>query len=230
MLDEEIKVSAGGSHHKDAFTYNHPSFGIVQISHINGQCKTFGSEVESTSMIELTVSGCEVTQSLGSNWYHQTGEKVRVRMSAVQYAELISNPNTQGSPCSIIATENDGLIEGKHIDTQTQYVESKIEKTVEELHRTVSTLKKDMDAILDKKGTFKKSDKEAIKTLFSKSLRSINDSLPFYEKCMRENIEKLKSEARADINCHLQHAINETGLAVLKDPILVNHLLSITQK
>lgn len=227
MLDSEIKVKKGGSHHGDSFEYSHESFGMARISHIQGRCKTFGSELESSSLVELTISNCEVTQSLGTNWYHDTDDIVQVRMSAVQYAELISNPNSQGTPCTITHSEKHGRILEKHIDTKTQYVESKIEKTVNELHKNVATLQKDMNAILDRKGTFKKSDREDIKKLFHNSLLKINNNLPFYEKCMKENIEELKSEARADINCHIQHAINETGLAALKDPEIVKQLLNI---
>ena len=223
MLDTEIKVErASGS---EGGVYEHESFGMVKISHIHGVDKTFGSEVESTSLVELTITGCQVTQSLGQNWYHGRNEKVRVRMSAVQYAELISNPNSQGSPCTILNTEKLGRIKQKHIETQTQYVESEIERTVTNLHKTVADLREDLAELLDKKGTFKKSDKDQARKLVDTTIRAVNDYLPFYENCLKENIEKMKSEARADINCHIQHAISKTGIAALQDPQIVQRLL-----
>ena len=229
ILDTEIKREVKDDLSKTGdskeITYNHESFGMAKISHITGNSKTFGSEIESSSMIELTISGCEVTQDLGQNWYHPNKCIAKVRFSAVQFAEFITNPNGMGTPCTVGQTDQLGRIKQKHIDTQTEHVESKIKQTVEQLHKNVGTLQKDIDAVLNKKGVFKKEDKDDIRKLLNNSIRLINDQLPFYEKCMEENIDILKSEARADINTHIQHSINATGLAVLQDPKLINLLL-----
>lgn len=223
MLDTEIKVKeCDGA--MQGFNYKHESFGMIRIAQTQsgGGIKTFGSEAESTGLIEFEITNCDVTQDLGQNWYHASKTIAHIVMSSIQYAELISNPNSQGSPCTIKYTSELGHIKQKHIDTKTEYVENKIQKTITQLHKDVAEMRIKLDLILDQKGTLKKSDKQKIKNIFHKVESNINGKLPYYEKCFGENISLMKAEARADINAHIQHTINQTGLAVLRDPELVN--------
>jgi len=224
MIDEEIKVTEGDRH--EGVSYNHPSFGMMRVAKVTGNYKGFGTEIENTGFIEITISGCEVSQNLGTNWYFAKDQKVLVRMSPVQYAEMITSPNEQGTPCTIARFDKNIIVQ-KHIDTKTITVEKKLTTTMSKVKKDVANLQRAVNEILDRKGAMKKADKDEIKQLYSDTLRKLVDDLPFYEKCLAENIDKMKSEAYSDINCHIQHAINSTGMEVLKDKeltdILINH-------
>ena len=102
-VDEDIKREEAGGHRDGGFQYSHPCFGMIRISRQSGGDgrKLFGSEIETNNTIAITISEANVTQDLGRNWYYDHTILTEISMSPVQYAELISNPNTQGSPCTI---------------------------------------------------------------------------------------------------------------------------------
>lgn len=93
--DEQVKVQKGskGLGNGEDVTYTHPSYGMARFSRISGQFKEmFGSEVENTSAVTLTVGKAQVTQDFGDNWYYMYNTVCEVQFSPIQYAELISNP------------------------------------------------------------------------------------------------------------------------------------------
>jgi hypothetical protein len=217
--DEPVKSAVeegpiGGVHHQ------HESYGMISVSRQTGGSKDplFGSEIESNNTISIQIhKGC-VRQDLGRNWYYSGGIICEAVMSPTQYAELISNPNTQGSPCTLRYTQELGNIKYRPVSTQTQYVESKIEKEVDDLKETVSTISKEVSSILSQKGALKKADKDAVNSLVSKLVSSFTSDLPFYEESLKESIEKQKAEARTEIESYLHNAINRVGLEALKRP------------
>lgn len=213
------KKEEGGPWDGD-FTYSHPSYGLISVHRQQGGTvePLFGSEVASNTKVAITIKRAKVTQRLGKNWYFERDLICKVLMSPVQYAEMISNPNTQGAPCTIDYTQDDGAIKYKPIDTQISYVESKIETEVSQLKTNVKQIQKDIEVILNQPGTLKKKDKQDIVGLVNKLTNKIRDSLPYYEKQLQESIVKLKSEAKTEIDAYVQHAISKAGVIALNNP------------
>ena len=226
--DEEVKkeVEDNGD-----VSYKHPSYGMIRVSRQSGGDgePLFGSEVGSSSRMSISISEGVVTQHLGRNWYQDRKTITEVVMSPIQYAEMITNPNTQGMPCTIKYTRELGPIKYNSINTQTQYVESKIEEKVTNLKKETSTIQRDVKEILSQKGTLKKADKDSIQRLVRKLTDSVTDALPYYEECLKESIDRMKAEARTEIDGYLTHAITQTGLKALQDPEVLKLVMQDTQ-
>ena len=218
VTDEEIQCT--DSTLGDGKKYTHPSYGMVRIARQSGGSSTplFGAEIESNSQICIEISEGDVTQNLGRNWYHAKNTICEVIMSPVQYAELISNPNTQGMPCTIKYTESKGTIVYKGIETQTHYVENRLEERVCKLKEDIENVHGLAKTILDKKTPLNKSEKGEVLGLISKLVTEFNSNLPFYEECFKENLNKQKSEAKVEVESYLAHAINQVGLKALEKP------------
>jgi hypothetical protein len=174
--------------------------------------------VKVDSLISLQISGASVRQDLGTEWYASENEIIQVYLTPVQYAEMISSPDTSGVPCTIRFSEKLGQIVPRTIDTATEYVQSHIEKQVAELKENVSTASKDLMELLAKKGAFTKDDKKAVEDLFKKTLGDVTSGIPHYEKELYEKIERAKMEAKNQIESHISHAINNAGVAALNNP------------
>ncbi|MFM9815939.1 hypothetical protein ACKI16_46630, partial [Streptomyces scabiei] len=90
----------------------------VSRQQTNRKEQLFGSNTNSNSIISIKISNAEVRQDLGRNWYYDTNVITEINMTTIQYAEMISSPNTSGVPCTIKRTEKLGLIKYKPIDTE----------------------------------------------------------------------------------------------------------------
>ena len=116
FYDEEIKIKPAS--HGDGLTYSHESYGMISISRQTGgrELPLFGSEIGSNNTMSIKIEKADVTQNLGTNWYYGHELVCEVLMSPVQYAEMISNPNTPGIPCTIKYSQQHGQIKYRGID------------------------------------------------------------------------------------------------------------------
>ena len=225
-VDEEIQAEKQTGP-RDGCSYQHPSYGMIQVNRYQGgnEEPMFGASVASSGGMRIMISSAEVCQDLGRNWYHSLNEICEVRMSPVQFAELITNPNTEGMPCTVEYVRDVGHIRYRPIDTVTEYIESKIEKEVSELKRKTVDLTDKVTNILGQKGPLKRDEKAEIATLVQQLSRLITSDLPFYEEQLSKSIDRQKMEARAEIEAHIAQAIHKVGLDTLNNPNMVRLLL-----
>ena len=224
--EEDLKVTIEDEGALRGVKYEHPSHGMISVARYQGgNGRHFGSEIESNGGVTVTISKCQTRNDLGRNWYYDSETITKVAMNHVQYAELISNPNTQGVPCTLKYTQECGNIKYEPIETVVEHIESELEKQVSELKQQLRTLSRNVSDIVDQKGTLKKADKEKIKGLVNSVTNKVTSSIPFYEKCISETLDQKKAEARSDIESNFLHAINKLGLDVVKNPDIVRILL-----
>lgn len=221
MYDEDIKTEDKSTSSIGGLEHSHESFGMVSVSRVSSSHpqKLFGSEVGTNNLMKLTVSKASVNQNLGRNWYHSKDDIVEVYLTPVQYAEMISSPNTQGVPCTINYSIEHGPIKSKNIDTVTQHVESVIDEKLSNFKEEAAKSLKEINQLLNKKGTINKSERESIFNLANKLTAELTSSIPFYEKSVKESIEKAKLEAKVEIDSHITHAITNAGInSINNDP------------
>lgn len=221
LVDEPVQKTEGDMPCNDgSFRYSHPSYGMISVSRSSSNTKEplFGSEVATDSVISIKLSQACVEQSVGRNWYFDKQVIAEAKMTSHQYAELISNPNTQGTPCTIHYRSDLGRIKYRAMDTQVEYVESKIERQSSKLKKDVTEKMSDISELLNRKGAMKVSEKQELLGKIVSLTRQITSDLPFYETCMKENIEKMKSQAQIEIDSMVAHAITKAGIEVLNNP------------
>ena len=195
--------------------YSHPSYGMIQVMRTTG-CERglFGQTLPSQSTMNINVSNASVKQDLGKNWYHEHRTIISVEMSAIQYAEMISSPNTQGVPCTIRHTESLGSIEYSPLETEVAYTESALEGSISSLKNRAQKMEAEIQQIL--KGQLKKADKEELSTKIMKLCQDIVSNIPFYERQMQKSVNRMKAEAKTDIDAMLLHAVTEAGYEAIQ--------------
>lgn len=202
----------------DGERYSHPSFGMVHVSHRQGDEHLFGSEVKTSSSVSISIEECEVNQSLGRNWYHGRRPIVEIQMTPVQYAEMISHPNASGVPCTIRYRNDIGHIEQGHIDTVTQYAINELNESLDELPTTLKDYQARAEELLKRSGTLKKDEKMELLRGMYRIVSILGNSLDFRRDSVLESIDKARMEAKAEISHHIQSAINKLGIDTLKNP------------
>ena len=227
-VDEAITVEEGTAHRKGSLIYKHPSYGMIHLSRqtCSGEgTPLFGAKHPSTNMISLTIEKAQNTQDLGKNWYYGYEDVTEVLMTPVQYAELISNPNTNGVPCTIKYTSKDGNIKYRPHATEIDHLDVKIKEKLSGLSSDVKGKKERAKELLTQKGTLKKADKEELLSLILNIDRDIQDNIPWYKEQMEKSLDKMVMEANSDIESLVTHVQVKLGKKLLDNPEALDVLL-----
>lgn len=221
--EEEVKVEKNTRPH-EGYQYSHPSYGRISVSRINGKTELFGTDLQHSNFMRLTISTATCGQDLGRNWYNEEEVVTEVYMSCVQYAEMISSPNTTGVPCTLATTQEKGRIKYAPMTKLIDNIQEVAKETLEEAKQRNLKVKAEVTALFDKK-SLNKADKKAILDLIEGLSSGITSSLPFYEEQFKKRVESTKLEARMEVESYLSHAVNSAGLEALKRPEVVRMLI-----
>lgn len=229
QVDEPVKIEYGTKQYGrgEDIKYTHPSYGMARLSRHTGNFsdKLFGSEVDNSSAMCLTIGNASLTQDLGDNWYYQENTLVEAYFSPIQYSELISNPNTEGVPCTLRYVKGQGHIIYKPHATQVEYSLQKVKDMADGLQAGISKSKARAEELLNQKGTLKKADKEELLKLFRSIDRELSDGIPFYTKQVKDNAERMVAEAKIDAEALVTNIHTKIGSKLLQRPDLVELLV-----
>lgn len=225
--EEPVEVVEDGGWRDGSTEYKHPSHGMVRVSRYTGGggADHHGSSIAMDGGVTLKVSKCSTRVDLGRNWYYAYQTVTEIDMTHTQYAELISTPNTQGVPCTLKYTQEAGHIKYAPIPTMVESTEEEIDKRLQGVKDHLNKIERDAEDILSKKGALNKSDKASLMSLITSLHRELNSSIPYYEKCVKENLDKMRMEAQIEIESNMYSAINKLGLDAIKDREVLTQLL-----
>ncbi len=232
FVEESVKVeSEDSSSPFGGQTYSHPSYGQARFSRVSGERgKLYGSKVSSSNTIELTVSTSKCRQDLGRDWYFDEQEVINVIFTQTQFAELLTNMNSSGVPCTLKYREALGYIKFEEMPQELQYIKTTIKEKQDTQKEKLAALQKESTELLTKTGTLKKAEKERLVYITQQMVNLSSSAIPFYAEQAEKTIEKATQEAKAEIEAFNLHAVTALGLKALEDIELVKHLLTDKSK
>ena len=202
---------------------SHKSFGQIQFNRVSGHAEFYGSELTQDHYINLEISESHVYRTLEKDRYRVGDPIVRVRMTAGQFAELITSLNTgTGVPCTIEAV---GTTKTPKILKQTsrkEYVHETFRERMEEFAKQIVDNNARAKEIIAKK-TLTKDDQLVLSRQLDAIVSEIADSIPYYVKCFQEATDKVTHEAKLEVENAIQHKLTMLGMQVMaaKDNLLL---------
>lgn len=212
----------------------HPSYGIIQFGRIQcgGDYKLFGSSYnQHPTVIRLTLKRCEVDKSGVTKSYFPREPLFTVDLSASQFAELLTTINYgSGIPCTIKGLNGESVDPPEDHRTEDQEARDDFGERMRELEARVSTALDDYEDILRQKGRIKKDDREKVLSEVSKFLQDLRSNIPYMIELYNEATDKVKSNAKAEMDAYLSHSIAMTGLSQLESELEGHDTLEITDQ
>ena len=195
---------------------SHPSYGMISFSRINGGGERFyGSEMIPDNYIEMRVMTSEMETDLSSTRYYGKDRILSVRMTSVQFSELITSMNVgDGVPCTIDRIMGEKVERIPTHEQRPDFVLRKFNDRLKEMGESVSRNLNSVDHIL-KKPKLSKDDKEEIKKILSKHEVEITKNIPFFLRCFQESMDEIVVDAKTTIDSALLHKITTLGLSEL---------------
>lgn len=189
--------------------YEHPSYGMMSITrYYGGDGNFFGNDLpmEGSGGIEIELKEATLERNdngLHCDFFNPGRLKFKVRMSHLQFAELITNMNTTGVPVTItnigIERLDDPPVLNKRevFDEETKEVVSNVKQQANDIIAKVQNL-------FETKKSLTKKDKEEILRRLNQLKMATFDHLPFMQKMFDEQMNKSVVSAKANIAAFIE--------------------------
>lgn len=197
---------------------SHESYGMIGFSRINGSNRFYGSELQQDNYIEMKVYHSEVERELSKEWYHANGRApiIRLRMSAGQFAEMITSMNIgDGVPCTIESIQGKKMEDLPSIENRKEFVHRKFVDRMKEFAQRIKDNQTQAKLIVKKK-TLSKQDVIDLSHQLDYLTQEITSNIPFFMECFQETMDEVVLEAKLEVENAILHKINVLGLAELK--------------
>jgi hypothetical protein len=196
--------------------YEHPSYCMVGLSRTTSGrgSESFGSSIKSCSHVVLKVSPAAMirTQLHGEMYMARGLPIVEVRLTQLQFAELITNMNVgDGVPGTVEYKDGDRVRYQPPLPTSAREQAARAFKEVmKDTEKDVQEAWEELEEILAKP-SINKADREKIRNMARISTRKLKDSMPFVEERFHEATRKTVNEAKAEIDGTITGVITKLG-------------------
>lgn len=198
--------------------YSHESFGQISFSRIqsNPPEKFYGSELDQSYYIQMTIQKSEVNRTLSQDWYFAREIPLaQVRMSSGQFAELITSMNMgSGIPCTIEMINQVPMAKLPEQESRKEFVHRKFEDRMKDFADTIREKQKAAKELVKKK-TLSKDDIHALTHHLEWLTMEVEKNIPFFAKCFQETMDEVVFEAKTEVENAIQHKISVLGLTEL---------------
>jgi len=208
---------------EEEIVVKHPAQGVIIITkrHGGGQA-AFGSDNLHSETVGICIKEASLTRRLSSDFIMGEKKIVELRMTAAQWAEMISSfGNGSGTP---VTFDYRADLPEKQVPA---YVlpESEMTKHTGEMHQTI---KDGMQALRDlrkrlmeslAKPTITKGERQAMIHDIDKAERELVMNTKFVVDSFEETVEKRMSVARIEIEAHAHNRVVELGLDAVQKAV-----------
>lgn len=205
----------------DKIKLEHESYGMLDIYRATGGSKRlFGSDIKHSNTIRIAINQADVTRSLNREWYHSGDRLIEIELSPVQFAEAITNMNTNGVPCTIRYKGYEAVEDCPDIENKKEVFRNEFNKDMSEITKIIKNLSTEIEDIISQKKTMTKSDKEKIQHGLNRINQQLQSNIPYMVECFDEQINKSIAHSKAEIEAYVQNKINSLGIQALNEKIL----------
>lgn len=210
--DQPVQSETKHGYAGDERVDTHPAFGVATVTRSQGTgTSLFQSDLLHNETITLSIGSAERTRSLNSDRVHGTKNIVEVEMSLAQWGALISSIGVgSGVPVTIRRKAGEGAIHGiphkPRIAENLEEVRTSVERLLQGSRESLEVLEA---AIESRAGV--RAIRDALRS-HRTNIANAPANAAFAVKSVARAAEKVTSQAKADIESHILHASQRTGL------------------
>lgn len=205
--------------------YSHPAYGQISFSRIHSNGTDFyGSELTQDNYIQLEVNPSEIERTLTQDYYYTKGlPLIKLRLSANQFSELLTNMNHGGGiPCTIEMVDGKPIQKLNKAESRKEFVHRKFQDRMKQFAVTLKAKQIRAKELTEKK-TLSKADQHELHMTIQWLTTEVASNIPFFAQCFQETMDEVVTEAKAEVENAILHKITTLGLEALHEQ---NKLLS----
>lgn len=189
----------------------HPSYALVSFSHATsgGGMVLVDSAIKHSSTIKLRISRALRRRMFNTFDYYARKELIEVEMSPVQFAEAITNMNTQGVPCTLRHVDGEQM-PNPVFDCERTRVIQEFSDDTKEVAKRLDDLAAFANSLLEKPSVTKQDRKDLLEKI-RMARQDIASDLPFVVEQFNETVEKTLSRAKGEFEAYVLHRALHLG-------------------
>lgn len=206
-------------------TTEHPAFGVIQATRFSGRSNMFMVNHEQGHGIALTISTASLNRTGSSDRVMEERELIRIEMSEVQWARMLSSLNAGATPVTlqrythpVTGEYMTPILPDKHaadMDTFRDELKAKAAGSVEVLREAQARLAEIM------KGPLRKGDLAEVEALLQRANMQAADSLPWVAKQGIKTIETAAEHSKASFDSYIDFAMQKLGERALGGQLML---------
>jgi hypothetical protein len=191
--------------------YEHPAFGQISASRINGREVLYGSDFVHHACVRVRIATSVLRRDLSHDWPYSDRPFIEVDLSEAQWATFVSSMNVGGGvQCTI--RSRDGLMVPEMPDPISHHEQFKGESS-KRMTDAVTTLD-ELITQIQNSGLSKVKQAELLRNA-QYARANISGNQEFVAKSFGEHMERTKEAAKVEVNAYLIGAVTRAGLQAL---------------
>ena len=196
----------------------HPSYANLYIgrSQCSGQQALFGSSIKHHDIITLRISPAYMDRDLNyDRYYAENHPYIEINMSQSQFAQAITSLNMgTGVPVTLRQINGEYIEPCPFVDKREQF-SNEFREDMNELTKKIKETTKAVEDLIQNKRTFTKADKEQILSTLHSVSQQLSSNYPYMFSMFNEQMDKTVTEAKAEIESHLQARMEDVALKAM---------------
>lgn len=206
----------------------HPSFANLYIgrSQCSGQKALFGSSIKHHDTITLKIFPAFIDRDLNMDRYFPEARPyIEIEMSQSQFAQAITSLNMgAGVPVTLRRLHDQYIEPCPFVDKREQF-NSEFREDMNALTRKLTEATKHVEKLIEEKRTFNKADKDQILSALKSVTSQLASHYPYMYSMFNEQMDKTVTEAKAEIESHLQARMEDMALKVAGQEMKASEML-----
>ncbi len=198
----------------DTERVKHPSFANIYIgrTYCSGQKNLFGSSIKHSETITLKISPAYMARDLNyDRYYADNTPYIEVEMSQAQFAQAITSLNMgAGVPVTLTRLNGEYIEPCPFVDKREQF-NNEFRDDMQRVSKEIDEVTAEVEKLVEEKRTFSKADREKILKALSNVKHQISSNYPYMYSMFNEQMDKTVSEAKAEIESHLQGRMEDVA-------------------
>lgn len=187
----------------------HPSFGQISISRVEGGQVLYGSDFKHHRCMRLSIKQSYLRRDLSNDWAHSRGlPLIEIDMSEAQWAEFVSSVSVySGVQCTLRYINGEAI---PAIPSPVNRQEQFHGEATERLKDGMNQLSELEQAIKDLK--LPEKTKVALVRQLNSARAQFGSNLKFVADQFSEHMERATTKARTEVNAYALHQFTRLGL------------------
>ncbi|MCK4824456.1 hypothetical protein KA005_52380, partial [bacterium] len=163
----------------------HPAYGLVsfsRVTHSGGANRLFGSSLDDHhTSITLEIKRASVRHDLSQDWFFPEQTMIKVELSQLQFAELLTTMNAgSGIPCTIRWVNDKGYLPRlKESRLEVDKIREEFEGDVSDLVTDMHKAFKEVNKLFLNKQSVSKGDRKKALDIIEDAIKLMENSAPF---------------------------------------------------
>lgn len=193
----------------------HAGFGNISAMRVSGEQNLFMVDYPQGHFIALEISGADLRHSGATDRVMPKEAIIRVALSEVQWARMISSMNSGGVPCTLQRYYEPATgafltpkLPEKHaadIATFKDNVKARVQKATAGVRQAEKALEEIM------KGPLRKGDLAQVQEMLRAAGQQMESNVPYVVETAEENIDTAVGHAKAEVDAHVDYAMQRLG-------------------